>query len=139
MNIFITNKLSGRVRESISPQKRKLIKVARRQRTSSRELQCKYINNIYKSKKKVKFLQLYPNMNFARTREAHVRTLHIGDAPHLGSSRCCAIRKSIKRSSPARQCFGLWNEPEAKAAGPSGRSRGRAEHNTLIINQVLHM
>ena len=78
-------------------------------------------------------------MNFARTREAHVRTLHIGDAPHLGSSRCCAIRKSIKRSSPARQCFGLLNEPEAKAAGPSGRSRGRAEHNTLIINQVLHM
>lgn len=114
---------------------RKLIKVARRQRTSSKELQCKYTNNIYKSKKKVKFLQLYPNMSFARTREAHVRTLHIGDTSHLGSSRCCAIRKSIKRSSPARQCFGLWSEPKAKAAGPLGRSRGRAKHNTLIIKK----
>ena len=78
-------------------------------------------------------------MNFARTREAHVRTLHVGNTPYLGSSRYCVIRKLIKRSSPARQCFGLWSEPEAKAAGPSGRSRGRAEHNTLIINQVLHM
>lgn len=74
-------------------------------------------------------------MSFARTREAHVRTLHIGDTSHLGSSRCCAIRKSIKRSSPARQCFGLWSEPKAKAAGPSGRSRGRAKHNTLIIKK----
>lgn len=66
-------------------------------------------------------------MNFARTREAHVRTLHIGDTPYLGSSRYCAIRKSIKQSSPARQCFELWSELKAKAAGPSGRSRGRAE------------
>lgn len=77
-------------------------------------------------------------MNIARTREAHVRTLHIGDAPYLGSSRYCAIRKSIKRSSPSRQCFGLWSEPKAKADRPSGRSRGRAEHNTLTI-KILHM
>lgn len=70
----------------------------------------------------MKFLQLYPNMNFARTREAHVRTLHIGDTPYLGSSRYCVIRKSIKRSSPARQCFGLWSEPKAKAAEQSDRN-----------------
>lgn len=86
----------------------------------------------------MKFLQLYPNMNFARTREAHVRTLHIGDTPYLGSSRYCVIRKSIKRSSPARQCFGLWSEPKAKAAGPSEGHAGVQNNNTLII-KILHM
>ena len=75
-------------------------------------------------------------MNFARTREAHVRTLHIGDTPHLGSSRCCAIRKSIKRSSPARQCFGLWSEPKAKAAEHLDRNAATNNDNALNINNL---
>ena len=68
--VLIASKLSDRVGEYLATEKRVNKKVARRQRTSSRELQRKYTNNIYKSKKKVKILQLYPSMNFARTRES---------------------------------------------------------------------
>lgn len=78
-------------------------------------------------------------MNFARTRETHVRTLHIGDTPYLGSSRYYAIRKLVKRSSPARQCFGLWSEPKAKAAGPSEGHAGASENNKTLIINILHL
>lgn len=49
--VLITSKLSGGVGEYLATEKR-VNEVARRQRTSSSELQCKYTNNIYKSKKK---------------------------------------------------------------------------------------
>lgn len=75
-------------------------------------------------------------MNFARTREAHVRTLHIGNTPYLGSSRYCVIRKLIKRSSPARQCFGLWSEPKAKAAEHPDRNAAANNDNALNINNL---
>lgn len=50
--VLITSKLSGGVGEYLATEKRVNKKVARRQRTSSRKLQRKYTNNIYKSKKK---------------------------------------------------------------------------------------
>lgn len=75
-------------------------------------------------------------MSFARTREAHVRTLHIGNTPYLGSSRYYVIRKLIKRSSPARQCFGLWSEPKAKAAEHPDRNATTNNDNALNINNL---
>lgn len=67
--VLITSKLSGRVGEYLATEKR----INKRWQDVKERVAENYNANIQiiftSPKKKVKILQLYPNMNFARTRE----------------------------------------------------------------------